>query len=248
MTRRSRSSDQLQTVQPIRSVRAGVAARSASGRSAAREDIAKSRSATRQAASPRATPPAIGVAQPAQERDAVHGLRSQVPSCGDDLGSPTRLGQTRRREQHDQGRTTKQASRRDDQMRARVRKLPCGTLVRDVKRRCSSAWIERRVWDAEGRRFESARPVRAGEDPRRPPRAKEPSRRRGGSAPRRPLRHAADGQLARADHEVSVDRASGSRRARGAPPAESSPAPSTALTIAMPSAMCDAAFSSKSVS
>jgi hypothetical protein len=42
-------------------------------------------------------------------------------------------------------------------MRAGLRKLPRGPYISETPGR-SSAWSERRVWDAEVRRFESGRP------------------------------------------------------------------------------------------
>jgi hypothetical protein len=83
-----------------------------------------------------------------QECDAVRGLWWTLPSRGDDLGSSARNKQGRRRELAVAEAQPCVDSRRDRKMRAGLRQLSCCTVIHTTTGR-SSAWLERRVWDAE---------------------------------------------------------------------------------------------------
>ena len=117
----------------------------------------------------------------------MHRLRWSLPRRGDAMGPPPAPRSRRRREPDRaavQGRVMEEIAKCD---------LVCANChaMRTVSRRGSgrsSAWLERRVWDAEVRRFESGRPDYAlGHDrghgsERRRGRAGGPRARRAGAA------------------------------------------------------------------
>ena len=90
----------------------------------------------------------------------VQALRKGLPSFRDDMGPFAGLTQNHRGERARSSEALQQTccARRNRKVRARVRELPCGTLGAETGR--SSAWSERRVWDAEVAGSDPAAPTR----------------------------------------------------------------------------------------
>lgn len=89
-----------------------------------------------------------GVVPEAQGRPPVRRLRRLFPSSSDDVGPPAGSGEGCGRQLTSQPAFETSHPRRDLEMRTRLCQLPCCANIQE-KSGCSSAWLERRVWDAE---------------------------------------------------------------------------------------------------
>jgi len=78
----------------------------------------------------------------------VFAVQRDLSPCRDALGSPARLTEGRRRQLDGPSEQPRTDPCGDREVSARVRELPRSTILQSAAGR-GSAWLERRVWDAE---------------------------------------------------------------------------------------------------
>ena len=90
----------------------------------------------------------------------MFGVWRDLPPCCDALGSSTRFAEARRGEFNGAPQQPRADPGRDREVQARVRELPRSTILQSTAGR-GSAWLERRVWDAEVAGSNPAAPIDA---------------------------------------------------------------------------------------